>query len=60
VAKQEADTENKDWYGRILQTGEFEKSPRTQVPEELVELLGHFAEDPAGVAADCGKLTRLL
>jgi hypothetical protein len=50
-------TTNKDWYGRILETGEFEKSPRTSVPEELVELLGHFAEHPAEVAGDHGKLT---
>jgi hypothetical protein len=50
-------TTNKDWYGRILETGEFEKSPRTIVPEELVELLGHFAEHPAEVAGDHGKLT---
>ena len=52
-----ASFENRTWFGRILETGEFEASPRDRTPEGLIEGLQRFAADPAGVAAEHGKLT---
>jgi hypothetical protein len=52
-------TDTKLWYGRVLETGEFELSPRWEgsqsEKDELVEFLTLFAEDPAGVAGQYGR-----
>ena len=45
------------WYGRILQDGNFEESPREPTPDGLLPLLQEFAASPEKVAADYGKLT---
>jgi hypothetical protein len=46
------------WYGRIRDDGKFEISPaHSALPDGLIELLEEFAEDPARVAAEHGKLT---
>lgn len=45
------------WFGRILADGAFEHSPRDTTPPEVTDLLTRFACDPAGVAAEHGKLT---
>ena len=49
--------DDRTWYGRILSTGEFEASPRDKTPDGLIDGLQRFAADPAGVAAEHGKLT---
>jgi hypothetical protein len=46
---------NNVFYGRIQPDGAWE--PRRDCPEEVIELLGEFAADPAGVAARYGRLT---
>lgn len=46
-----------EWFGRILQDGQFEASPRLPTPPALVSGLQRFAADPAGVAAEHGRLT---
>lgn len=48
---------NKVWYGRILQTGEFEASPRDVAPSNLIPGLARFASDPVNVAKESGMLT---
>jgi hypothetical protein len=45
------------WYGRILKTGAFEKSPRAVSPAALLSKLHAFAEHPAEVAAEHGRIT---
>jgi hypothetical protein len=45
------------WFGRILQTGEFEASPRDATPTNLIPGLARFAADPARVASESGRLT---
>jgi hypothetical protein len=45
------------WFGRILQTGEFEASPRDATPANLIPGLARFAADPARVASESGRLT---
>jgi hypothetical protein len=45
------------WFGRILLDGQFEVSPRETPPAWLTGLLSDFAESPARVAAEHGKLT---
>ena len=45
------------WFGRILQDGVFEASPREPTPPWLVGLLQRFAADPAKVAAESGHMT---
>ena len=45
------------WYGRILKDGNFEKSPRATSPAALLSQLKAFAERPAEVAAEHGRLT---
>jgi hypothetical protein len=45
------------WYGRILDSGDFEASPRETTPPALTSKLVCFAADPAGVAAEHGRLT---
>ena len=47
------------WFGRIFEDGTWHK-PHTVTPEreaQIMELLTHLAEDPAGYAARHGKLT---
>lgn len=48
---------DRDWYGRILQDGNFEASPRISTPTGLVKKLQRFACEPAKVAAEHGRLT---
>lgn len=48
---------DRDWFGRILQSGEFEASPRMETPPWLIDGLKRFSADPAGVAAAHGRLT---
>lgn len=43
------------WYGRVLDDGRFE--PRGEPPKALVDGLQAFAEEPAQVASEHGKLT---
>jgi len=45
------------WFGRILASGDFEASPRADTPAGLIDGLRRFAADPAGVAAEHGRLT---
>jgi hypothetical protein len=45
------------WFGRILRDGMFEKSPRAEMPQGLIELLQRFAKDPAKVAKEHALLT---
>jgi Family of unknown function (DUF6011) len=45
------------WFGRILQGGVFEASPRVETPAGLIEGLARFAAEPAKVAGEHGKLT---
>ena len=45
------------WYGRILQSGQFETSSRAQLDEPTVDLLRSFAHNPARVAAEYGRRT---
>lgn len=45
------------WFGRILRDGQFEGSPREPTPPALIEGLQRFAADPAGVAAEYGRMT---
>lgn len=47
----------RDWYGRILVSGEFEPSKRVAPPEGLIDGLKRFAEHPAEVAAEHGRLS---
>ncbi len=49
--------ENRTWFGRILKDGQFEASPRAETPAGLIAGLQRFAADPAGVAAEYGRLT---
>ncbi len=46
-----------DWFGRILDDGTFEHSPRIETPAAIVTLLKRFAKNPAKVAAEHGHLT---
>ena len=48
-----------DWYGRILDTGEWHRprSAEVEVVGQLKTLLEELAADPAGVAAAYGKIT---
>jgi hypothetical protein len=58
VAKDQVDGYGRPlWFGRILQSGAFEKSPRATSPAALLAQLRAFAERPAEVAAEHGKLT---
>lgn len=50
------DEGRKNWFGRILRDGKFEKSPRQVSPAALVASLQAFAKEPAKVAAEYGKL----
>ncbi|MBS7703295.1 DUF6011 domain-containing protein [Chelatococcus asaccharovorans] len=43
------------WFGRVLTSGQFET--RGCAPDGLVEGLKAFAEDPAGVASEHGRMT---
>lgn len=43
------------WFGRILQNGKFEISPRQQPSASLLALLTAFAADPACTAAEYGR-----
>jgi hypothetical protein len=45
------------WYGRIRQDGSFEPSQRAAAPDALLPGLRAFAEDPAKMAAEHGRLT---
>lgn len=45
------------WFGRILRDGQFEASPREPTPPGMIEGLQRFAADPAGVAAEYGRMT---
>jgi hypothetical protein len=45
------------WFGRILEDGNFEASPREATPPTLTAKLSAFACEPAKVAAEHGKLT---
>jgi len=45
------------WFGRILQDGQFEASPRVETPPWLIDHLKRFAAEPAKVAAAHGSLT---
>lgn len=45
------------WFGRIMQDGQFEASPRVETPPWLVDHLKRFAADPARVVAASGHLT---
>lgn len=45
------------WYGRITKDGKFTPSMRERTPDNLIRVLLDFAERPADVAADHGKLT---
>lgn len=47
--------ENRTWFGRILRDGQFEASPRANIPAGLIESLKAFAADPAGQAALYGQ-----
>ena len=47
--------ENRTWFGRILKDGQFEASPRANIPAGLIESLKAFATDPAGQAALYGQ-----
>ena len=47
--------ENRTWFGRILKDGQFEASPRANIPSALVDGLKNFAKDPAGQAALYGQ-----
>lgn len=49
--------EGRTWFGRILKDGRFEKSPRVEVPADLVAILKRFAAEPATVAAEYGRKT---
>lgn len=44
------------WFGRILDSGLFEASPRAETPAGLIAGLQAFAADPAKMAAQHGKL----
>jgi hypothetical protein len=58
VVTRERDDEGRGtWFGRILLNGDFEASPRVQTPRSLLARLMEFAEHPAEVAAEHGKLT---
>lgn len=45
------------WYGRVQTNGRFEPSTGNPAPAEVVEAIKRFACDPAGVAAEHGRLT---
>ena len=45
------------WFGRILEGGVFEASPRDPTPPELIAGLQRFATEPAKMAAEHGHLT---
>jgi hypothetical protein len=45
------------WFGRVLQSGDFEESPRVDVPKDLIPALKRFAADPGGFATESAKLT---
>ncbi len=57
VATNEGGYGSSRWFGRILQDGVFEASPREPTPAGLIEGLQRFAADPAKVAAEYGKLS---
>ena len=42
------------WYGRVYHSGEF--VPGREAPADLADKLRRFAADPAGVAAEYGRL----
>lgn len=46
-----------EWYGRILQSGKFEKSPRCTVPSRIDMLLKTFAQMPVQTAKAHAELT---
>lgn len=47
-----------EWYGRVFPTGRWEPSYLgTKMKDDLEPLLRRLADDPAGVAAEYGKLT---
>jgi hypothetical protein len=50
--------ETADWYGRILKDGKFVASNSRVAPAGTAELLARFAADPAGVAAEYGRITK--
>lgn len=47
--------EDRDWYGRVHRDGRYE--PSRQAPAGVEKHLRRFAADPAGVAAEHGRLT---
>lgn len=49
--------DDRKWFGRILESGEFEASPREPTPDGLIDGLKRFAAEPAKVAAEHGRLT---
>lgn len=49
--------DSRTFYGRVKLDGGFEQSNRATVPDALVSHLRRFAEHPAEVAAEHGKLT---
>lgn len=49
--------ETRTWYGRILQDGKFQQSPRAELPNGMLETLRNFAAEPAKVAARHGRET---
>ena len=48
---------DREWLGRVHQDGTFEPSRKHDASDELVAGLEAFSSDPAGVAAEHGKLT---
>lgn len=48
---------NSTWYGRILQDGNFEVSPRTKPSTSLLAMLARFAAEPHKVASEYGRKT---
>ena len=49
--------ENRTWFGRILENGTFEQSPRQEAPESVITLLRRFSADPVTVATEHGRRT---
>jgi Family of unknown function (DUF6011) len=49
--------ENRTWFGRILENGKFEASPRAETPDSVIGLLRRFAADPVAVASEHGRKT---
>lgn len=58
VTSDKDDAGKRDWIGRIRTDGTFECSPRVNGKAEAITArLQAFANDPAGVAAEHGRLT---